>query len=413
MYKYVAALCLSRSIGAQWETVDLQSILVFDIFNKYRQVYLTLSSVYLDDTVYVDLEVLRNEYSSYNDTLTALLTELGTRALPTVAELPNARVRYAKYSDAFYSGYLVDTTLIGVGTPANYPADERKDLKITRPGYKTDLSLLHTHCLVSVNGFLHRTDTDGKYGYVVDGRKSLEKAKQNHLGILSFLDIGAVEKLPIAPEDIYAQDTDSDLKSHAYIRINVPVTNKTVMLVLGGYLVMQQAGVFWQTGDQTFVLNFLALPMLERYFESSRFLDLSALGLSQSSENPDEINAAEFLSDTVLKKYLTLSQSFFVVVDTPALFTEKIYLRHYNLPGMFIAHQDPVYPLFVGYGRMAEYWKVFEAGYWSVAVQDSFTMNYVFSKRPVADLQNVTPNAIPGNTFKHSDGFLLQLGTYK
>ena len=62
---------------------------------------------------------------------------------------------------------------------------------------------------------------------------------------------------------------------------------------------------------------------------------------------------------------------------------------------------------------MAEYWKTFEDGQWSVTVRDSFLRNFVLSSRPDAQLNVVSPAAIPTQTFHHSRGYLMQIGTYK
>jgi hypothetical protein len=413
MYNYQSGLVLARSIGAQWREADLQDILVYDIFNRFTQVYITLTNAVLDAPVHVDMNQLRARYSSYDGTLRNWLIDIGNDALPTVETLPDATIRYAKYSDAFYSGYKVDTTKIGMGSPENLTPVDRIDLKITRPGSDTDLSLIHKYCLVSVNGFYHRTDTDNAYTYVVNGRKSLEKCRENQVGILSFLDVGKVTQIPIEEDKIYAQDDTSDLKTRAYFWVDHDFTNKSVALVLGGYLIFPEEGVFWQTGERTFAVNFNAMPLIERLFESSIYLNLESLNLDFHQNIHDLINVQEFLSDETLKKYMTMSQSFLVVIDTPYIFTNRIHLRECNMPGMFTAYQDPTYPLIVNYGKVAEYWKTKEDGFWAVNVKDSFLRNFVFTSRPEAQLQTVSSANIPTKEFLHSRGFLLQIGTYK
>jgi len=109
---------------------------------------------------------------------------------------------------------------------------------------------------------------------------------------------------------------------------------------------------------------------------------------------------------------MTLSQSFLVLVDTPNLVTNKIELRHSQLPGMFTAYQDPVYPLLVNYGKVGEYWKTHEDGYWSVTVQDSFLRNYILSQQPIYHLPNITNNLLPSKPFWHSRGYLLEIAAY-
>ncbi len=413
MYNLVSSLGLKRTVGAQWTEVDLADTLVYQIFNEYNKVILTLTNPYLDGQIYVDLDVLKDSFAAYGGTLSQMLVEIANRSLPTIKSLPNAKVSYAVFSDAFRAGYKVETTIVGRTTPKNYIPSDLVDLKLTRPNFETDMRLIHSHCLVTVNGFIHNTDTDGTAAYVYAGRKSLTKSRENQIGLISFMDIGALKKISIQPTDIYSQDNDSRLKTRTYFHVEEDLTNKSVMLVLGGYLVLPEPGVFWQTGERTFAINFSSLPMLERYFESSQYLDLSSLELSVSTDNPDMINAEEFFSDDVLKRYMTLSQSFLVVVDAPLLFTAKHYLKHCNMPGMFTAYKEPKQTLMVGYGRVAEYWKTEEDSHWSVTVQDAFLRNFAFSYRPTKQLQNVTAAAVPTRTFKHSQGFLLDIGTYK
>lgn len=415
MYNFVNSVCLSRSIGSQWHEVDLSNILVFDIYTTYSKVYLILSNPSLPDNVYVDFDTQFQEFSSYQGTLNQWLMDLGNRTLPTVDVLPSTSVKVAKYSDAIRSGYKVQLTKIGVVTPDNYPASELQDLVITRPEHKTDMGLIHSHCLVSVNGFYHRTDTDAHKAFVYRGGDTGRRSHINHVGILSFLDIGALTKVPIDPTRIYTQSAPgvpSTLKDRIYFDIDQDLTNKSVILVLGGYLVFPEQGTFWQSGDHTLALDINQIPYAQRIYESQRYLDLSGLGLTHFPLSKDAIDVDELYSDDVLKRYLTLSQSFLVIVDTSNLITNKIHLRHSHLPGMFTCYQDPVLPLIVSYGKVAEYWKVFEDGYWAVNVEDSFYRNYVLSQQPIYQLKTINGHLLPNQPFWHSQGHLLEILGY-
>jgi hypothetical protein len=135
--------------------------------------------------------------------------------------------------------------------------------------------------------------------------------------------------------------------------------------------------------------------------------------LSVYPNNPENgYNVDELFSDEVIKRYMTLTQSFLVLVDIPYMVSEKIHLRHSSMPGMFTAYQDPTYPLIVGYGKVAEYWKIHESGHWSVTVHDSFMRNFVYSEAPPQQLHQVTDNLLAGQPYHHSRGFLLQLAGY-
>ena len=55
-----------------------------------------------------------------------------------------------------------------------------------------------------------------------------------------------------------------------------------------------------------------------------------------------------------------MSQSFIVIIDTDFLSLQTIHIRNNSFPGMFTSAHEPVYPLVTGYGKVSEYWKVYE-----------------------------------------------------
>lgn len=414
MYVYSDSVFLIRSVGAQWQkdsetTVDLKTKSIYDIFNTYVKVYLILTHTSLVGTYYVDLDTLKVEFSSSPMTLEELLVFLDNRTLEYVDTIPTTAIKYAKYGDAIRAKYKINTTIIGMELPDNYPETEKVDLVISRPSIPTDLSLLHSHCLISINGYYHSTDTDGEKSYVYEGGKTMRKSKVNHLGILSFLDVGQLTKISLDPTRILPMDIGDTLKDKIVFSVDADLTNKSYFLVLGGYLIFPSENTFWQNGVNTFALDLNKLPYVERLYESSLYMDLSALELSEQIIGDNVYSMPELLSDDVIKKYMTLSQSFLVIVDIPYLNTESIYLRKSNMPGMFTAYQDPVYPLVVTYGKVAEYWKTFEDGYWSVTVADSFLRNYIISEQPTTDLIGVNDHLNPNKPFFHSRGFLLSI----
>lgn len=414
MYSYVDSVVLSRSTGSQWEHLDISNYVVFDIYNKFSKVYLILSNPVLSGNIYVDFDTLKLEFSGYAGTLIQLLADIADRTLTTVPSLPTTTIKHAKYSDAFRSEYKVDITVIGQAVPDNYPDLDKHDLVITRPKYKTDMRLIHDYCLVSVNGFFHMTDTDGTKAYVHEGADTMRKGRANQMGILSFLDIGKLTKVKLDKANIYPQDPTSTLKEKIYFDITQNVTDKAVILVLGGYLVFPEPNVFWQRGDKSFALNLNNLPYVERLYESNRAMDLDGLDgleIETATSDPDILDFTKVWSDDTIKNYLTLSQSFLVIIDTKHLITQKHHLRHSNLPGMFTSYTDPVYPLIVNYGKMVEYWKTLEDGHWSVTVEDSFYKDYIISQQPT-DTVVYNNFKVPNGNLTHSRGFLLDIMGY-
>ena len=408
MYHFVKAVCLTRTIGSQWHEVDLSQILVYDIFTTYMQTYLVLTNDFFEGEVYVDLNTLKPLYSSYAGTLEELLVELDNTTLETISSLPSTAVKYVKYSDAIRSEYKINTTKIGMNYPDNYPEEEKPDLVVTRPRYLTDLSLLHSHCLLSVNGYLHYTDTADNKAYIVDGAKTMRKSSINHVGILSFYDVGELNKVKIDSTRLIPQDPDAQLRDKLTFTVDVPLDNKTYLLVLGGHIVLADENVFWRSGEQSFTVDLNQLPYIERIFESKHYINLDSLGIDLETVNVDEI-----WSDVVIKRYFDLSQTYLVVVDSPYLLSNKIHIRHSQLPGMFTSYQDPVYPLILNYGKIAEYWKTHEDGFWSVTVNDSHYRNFIISAQVSQDLITMNDHLQPNKPFYFSRGYLLELAGYR
>lgn len=407
-YTYVKARALPKRYAAQWVDVDLSEQIVSKIFSDYTEITLVLKLE--DHEVYVDFNQLRAEYASYDNRLRILLISLGNRTLETLTMIPGGKIDYVKYTDAFRVGYQVKLAKRGVVLPEGYPREDMDDLSLSRPKYPTDLGMIHTYCLVSVNGYFHQTDTNGEEAFVVDGGKSVRYKNLGHVGLTSFADIGRLTKRTIDPATILTTDPTLTLKDTLGFQIPDSVDGKSFFLVLGGYLVFPKEGVFWQTGDHSYRLNLKRIPYLERILESRNFIDLSPLGLTKSELNEEMVNIEEVWSDAVIRKYFTLSQSFFVIVDRDKLFTNSVMLRQMLIPGTFTAYQEPTYPLIAGHGRTVEYWKVKEGDHWAVTAMDTWYRNYIFNRQQQSTLKNVTGQLAMDRPFFYSQGLLLEIG---
>jgi len=409
MYVFVKSLTADNSLGSQFIENDISDMSMVNIYSLYRKVFVTLTNVYLEKPVVVDLITLNKEFCNSALTFNEILSFIGNRSLITTSVYPDLIKKFATFSDAFRAGYKVELQNIYAAYDAELPLSEKTSLRLSRPNPSTDMRIFYDHCLLSVNGFIHRTDCDDKFAYILDANKSLFKSKQNQIGIINFYTIGKLKQIPITQDMITKQSNNTDMKFKTFITVNEDISDKSVMLVLGGYLLFIDNKSFMQVNENTFSLNFNDMPFLDRFFESRPYIDFSCLNLPVSTDNESLINVAELFSDETLTKFLMMSQSFIVLVDSPSLKTSKHYIHSSNLPGMFTTHNDPILPLFVGNGRLAEYWKTFEDGVWSVTVQDSYLKNNVFSYCPQEALFNISDNRVPALPVYNSRGFLLEI----
>ena len=408
MYTYLSSIALPNSQGAQWISVNLTDVTLYDIYRLYNRVYLTLSHPASTNPLYVDMEPLRRDYGFYQGSLSNWFIEIADMTLPFVAEIPTTFVKYVRYSDAIRAGYQLDKAIPGVNVPYYYPKTDQVTLIIQKPGI--DHKLLSDYCLITVDGLLHRTSADKDRCYIFEGMQASRYSTANHVGILSFRDIGKVEQIPILPSQLTGHQEDPDLRTRAFIAIDRNLEGKTVLLSLGGYLVLPQENVFWRAGDRRYAVNTEVLPILERIIESRRILDLSALDLTLDPTNVDRINYHQTLSDAVLQKYFLLSQSFIILIDTPTLYIQKHFPETISQwPNSFIAYTKPNYPLMAGFGHMPEYWSVQEDNQWLITVEDSHLRNYTFKGIPGYLRGTVNGHRVPEHPAEHGRAFFLEM----
>lgn len=408
MYILQSAIAVRKTMGARWTSVNIATLSIAQLFAAYRRMFITLTNTYLTAPITIELESLRISLSASDITIPQYLNSLGSTTITAVTSPASLSSKYVKYSDAFRAGYKVKPVNLLSPNDDTLLETQKTSLRLSRKD--TDMQTFYKNCLVTVNGFFHSTDFDGTNIYVVNGNASRLKSKQNQLGIVSFRDIGNIECVRITDSMMYAQDTNADMRIRTYIKLNKDLTNKTIMLVLGGYLLFLDGNSFFQTGNNVFALNWNRMPFIERFLESSAYLDFTALRLSESTNNPGAISVPELMSDNVLKRYLKLSQTFFVILDSSELFLNRIPIKSSNLPGMFISHREPLYPLIVTNGKVAEYWKTHEDGQWAINVKDSYLHNRVASTVPRSILNVIQNTDVPEQTFYNSQGYLLEMG---
>jgi hypothetical protein len=413
-YQIIKAVGIGKNIGSQWRDIDTDIVIIRTLFTDFYKVYIELSHNSIPDNIYVDFDIFKPEYFNFEGGFNDMLTLVGDATLPTISSLPDTSIKYVKFSDASRAFYKVQLAMAGQNLPDNYPNSSKNDAFITRPTYNTDMSLLDSHALITVNGYIHETISnvnDDKI-YVYDAGKTLRRSRNNNVGIISFLDVSKLTKIHLSDDQIYTQEPNGLLYERTYIDTKVDLSNRAYFLVLGGYLVLPEENVLWKVNDTTVGVNFNMLKYIERIYESIMVLDLSHLELNTEPGNDIVFNIEQLKSNEVLRKYMLAKNTFIVALDISHLTYNKIYLRHSNMPGIFTSYQHPMYPLIVNYGRLAEYWSVLEDDQWSITVNDSYLKQFVIDFYSNPELNLINGNLIPMKPNQHSRGYLLEIGGY-
>jgi len=409
MYTLISALAKEKIGDERWANVDISNVSLATLISTYSRVIAILSNPFYPNNISFDLINLPPGIDGETITFSQFLTSLGNAALMTSSTVPILNPVYAQYNDMFKAGYSITPINKTAAVDSQLPLSDKTWLMLTRPN--TDYNLFYNSCLVSVNGFYHLTDHDVNGVYVIDGTKSMLISKQNEIGMHCFNDIGKLTFIPITPGMIYKQNSLEKFSDEAHINIGQDVSNKTIMLVLGGYLHALDDKTVIRTSDNGVAVIFNNLPLLERYFESKKYIDLSSLPLDHTVRNLDQIGVQQFYSDENILAYLTLSQSFFVLIDNTEIFVEREPVQKTPFPNMFISHTKPIYPLVVGYGKVANYWNVYEDGQWSLTCKDSERSNFYFNTLNVAIQQTVTSQELSTKPSYQSHAYFLKIGT--
>jgi hypothetical protein len=322
-------------------------------------------------------------FSNWLASLTNNNTGLTTN-LPTVTDVPTYTTTRVLYSDAFKAQYDVQR-VHPTAPPANpYPLGDKTDLLIGKVGVNP--TTLYENCLFTVNGLFHMSDLTIYGVKIKEGGRTCDVSGQNKVGILSFREIGTVQQIPIdssmlgRPSNLYFR------KNNIWLKTGVDMTNKTAMLVLGGYLhVVDNIYSVVNAEEGIIQINISQICLMHRMFESKKIIDLTSLGLPEASYNEDLVVIQGSLPDTyglyddrTIENMIDLSQSFVVLVDTPTLYTEKHLLSRTDINGVYLSPEEARYPIRGKFGAFPEYWQRKEYDQWVLSIDDGLTPNYLF-----------------------------------
>lgn len=407
MYTATLATGVKKGVSQKWQTIDLTTIHVKDLYDQYRKIYLTLELDTPVMTVYLDMDSVRPQYSTFAGTVEQMLINNGNTTLPTLSALPNINTRAARYMDAFRAGYSIMPYNAVYGT--NVVMSDRLDVLLSRSSPVIDYMTFFNTTLVSVNGFYHRTDTNGASGIVVyKAAQSQRLSNQNQMGLLTFHGMCSITTHTITPGMIEALAPDTPLSNGLYVHSDLDLTNKSVLFVIGGYL-HTLSSLITKVGNSSFRIDIPNYPLFDRFYEMRHHLDTSSFDLSVSTVNDAQVSVEELQTDANLIALMTMSQSFIVVLDCPEIYTEANYVRKTGLPGTYIAYTDPKYPLVTGLGRHTEYWYKLEDGQYALTVYDNAVSNRIYNTVDPYFENSIGDSELPTNPVYLSGAYLMMI----
>lgn len=412
MYQLVRARHRTKRQSGRWVEADLSQAQVATLATVYGDVMLYVRYPGLDGVKAVRFDNTYDLRQSIAPTVTVQewLTSIGNTTLPWEPTLPNETIRLVEYAQAWHTGYEIQPRAREGDVQSNQSVHEMDDLILTHS--KFDNEYIDSHCLFTVNGFVHLSDwgTDGVR--IINGNKTIRKSNDNQIGVLSFENIGKIRKVPFTPEMLAKQNEDSSYYRATYVTLpeDIDLEGKSVLLVLGGYL--QVLGdTYFQSGTRTWRVELGNILFLERYLESVQSMDMTSLGLKDDPDNRTLFSVAEMRGDEAMYNYLLLEQSFMVIVDAPHLFHEFEPIESLQLPGRYVNRTGAQLPLVGAYGRCLDYHTIEEHGMWVYCGSNNYRINYVANTSNWLAKPLVNGGKYPAFPKKLADAYIRILGT--
>lgn len=413
MYQFVTARLKKRGNGEVFKTVNISAMTMRDIFNTYSRGYITLTNI-VNQTVYLQLVDLKaHEVRMRLDrTFEIWLQGIGSNALPTTTTEPEIEDNIALYSDLVQAGYDIQRVHPTFHPSTVVPESTKTDLLINRPN--TDMTVFLNHTIVTVNGLCHITDSFEDKVRVVGGGKSTLIYENNTAGFISFNNIAQLQRIPITEVMLDRPDDDIPYRQTVWIKLGVDLTNKSVLLSLGGYLhINDNAYKIINHVEGIIQINLETVNLVKRIFESKKLIDLDSLDLTESDHYESVLLLPEVNSDEFIVKYLTLSQTFAIVVDAPIVSVETELVEKTNLKGVYTHHTRPNYPLRLQSGLLPEYWAKQEYAVWVLTLKDNIVKNYHFETTRYLEEDVVTDNPVGNDPYRFSIAHLLKIKVQK
>lgn len=411
MYTLKKTIAQPEDQRGLWEEVDISNMTGREITTKYSKAYIIIYSKILDRDITISLEDYRTKLEIYDNTFSQYLIDNSNRSFTETNEkVEFTKNRYVKYQDAFRAGYKLEASPEIEASDSELTIENRPFIKMSKEGINP--KDFYKYCLCSVNGFIHRVDVSDTGIWIMDGMKTVKKSEDNSVGILSFKDIGSLKIIPITKDMIYSQLNNHPLYDQCYINLKTNTDNKTIILVLGGYIHIYDWLTFRRVSLEAIRIDFKNIPLFERYHESKRFIDFSDSPL-QRGHDDGGVAIGDLTSDDFIKYYLTIPQSFIAILDNEDIYVDRIDIEPNPIPGQYISYIKPDLPLINGRGKIVNYkkFKSKRIERWVLNTKENQYHRWGYLTTDYKDYNAVTDSRLTQTPTEHSHAYFLKIGS--
>ncbi|BDH16613.1 MAG: hypothetical protein [Bacteriophage sp.] len=359
MYNLESAVLRKKGRNQRFQPVDLTEVYLKDLFDQYQDGYIELSNPSLTSHVFVKLEDLKqaSNLTYSNAQFPTWLARQGNKTIFGSTVRPKITAVDVVASDASQAGCVIKRVqpndIAGVNT---YSLADMTDVYLTKN--ISDYTMLQRYALTTVNGLLHINIPRQKGILIKAAGTSLDVENDNHIGLLSFENIGEIHQIVFDPKMLMDKKPNQTYRQAMYLNLNQDLTKKTVLFSFMGRLYGSDDVVVKINDAGAIRINFYKLDVAQLILDSLGKLNLKTLNLDERVYKAGCLKLEDVVDDSVLLAAMQLMQTFFIIVDAQPLYRETIALNYTRLPGIYELTHNTKYPYIDDRGVMYPYWQM-------------------------------------------------------
>lgn len=416
MYRFVSSYLKPRGAANTYENIDITLQTIEFIQRQYIDGYIELSNVALDDNIFITIQEFRELKLPHrlDQTFEYWLAYIKNATIFGTEIRPNYVTNLAKSRNAIQAGYSFNLCKRTLSPDASIAIGDMNDLYLHK--FAVSLETLRNRSLVTVNGYMHPHVPYYDGIAIVGGGSQHKLIGDLTIGVLSFANISDLQMIPITKERISRYKDGVPYADKVIINVGRDLRDKSIIMVIGGYPLISSPLVS-VVGDEAGVISIdtRTFDVVRHINNSVGDINLESCGIvsPDPAKGIPPLSANYLRSDIQMLQYLTLPQSFIVIVDTPTLVVERTSVQRSGIPDRYISVTEPNLPIMDSDGRLIEYWIAPQNGPYVIMTSPSYYKQYLYETTQQYEIDNHTRVIPVGGFQEHSLDYLKIISVTK
>lgn len=367
-----------------WLMKDIRTMPTAQLFADYLKMEVAVADAFGEPFTFNPYDC-ETELRNYTGSLATWLTDIGNRSIPLSVGFPTLESSEAQYFPLWHRKATAQLARRG-WHPSHYtPRDDAADVVVEMEGI--DSRHLYDHVLWSVNGFIVKSSFHDYGCRVLEAGDIVRRSGKMNISGLNFETVGKVTTQDLTDQHIFKVDESKRYFDGVHIKLDKPLGNRTVGIVIGGYLHLLD-DLVRPISQTTLRLTPGDLNIIERVLLSKDSLDLEFMKLNDLDKG-QQVSA--IMDDVNWFNYLTSKYTFLVFIDNVDMWKTTSYVNTVSRPGLYVmSDTEPMGQLTDNVGRMINYWPKFECMEIALCSDDYMQPNYAL--RDTSWLKDITIN---------------------